>query len=111
MATRIVVSLTVVLAIVLVFVPNSDAGGILPLLLVVLGLVYAGLAVNIEDATDVAAYLVLAVAGGAAAQADVLNLIPGVGDHLDAIFGHISTALYAGVFTVIATWALKRIKG
>ena len=39
MATRIIVSLTIVLASVLALVPNADASGILPLLLVVLGLV------------------------------------------------------------------------
>ena len=111
MATRIIVSLTIVLAIVLALVPNADARGILPLLLVVLGLVYAGLQVNVEDATDAVAYLVLAVAVAATAQADVLNHIPEVGGHLDAILGHISTALYAGVVTVLAVWALKRIKG
>ncbi len=111
MATRVIVSLTIVLAIVLELVPNSDVGGILPLLLVALGLVYAGLQVNVEDATDAAAYLVLAIAAGAATQADVLNHIPAIGGHLDAILGHISTALYAGVFAVLALWALKRIKG
>ena len=78
MATRIIVSLTIVLAIVLALVPNADASGILPLLLVVLGLVYAGLQVNVEDATDAVAYLVLAVAVDAAAQADVLNTSPGL---------------------------------
>ncbi len=71
MATRIIVSLTIVLASVLALVPNADASGILPLLLVVLGLVYAGIQVNVEAATDAVAYLVLAGAVAAAAPADV----------------------------------------
>ena len=43
MATRIIVSLAIVVAMVLTLAPNSDVGGTLSLLLVVLGAVYAGL--------------------------------------------------------------------
>lgn len=111
MATRVIVSLGIVVAIVLTLVPNADAGGILPLVLVLLGFAYAGLEVSVGDATDTAAYLVLAIAGGAAAQADVLSHIPGIGAHLDAILDHLTTALYAGVAAVLAMRAFKRIKG
>ena len=43
MATRIIVSLAIVVAMVLTLAPNSDVGGTLSLLLVVLGAVYAGM--------------------------------------------------------------------
>ncbi len=108
MASRIIVGLGLVLAIVLAVVPNADMGGMLSLLLVVLGLVYGGVAIDAEDAT---AYLVVAVAVGAAAHADVLNHIPAVGGYLDAIVGHASTLLYSGVVTVLAMRTLNRIKG
>ena len=42
MATRIIVSLAIVVTMVLTLAPNSDVGGTLSLLLVVLGAVYAG---------------------------------------------------------------------
>lgn len=109
MASRIIVGLGLVLAIVLAVAPNADAGGSLSLLLVLLGLVYGGVAIDAEDAT---AYLVVAVAVGAAAHADVLNHIPfGIGGYLDAIVGHASTLLYSGVVTVLAVRTLNRIKG
>jgi hypothetical protein len=111
MVARIIVGLTIVLAIVLTLVPNSEAGGIIPLVLVLLGLLYACLEVDVEDATDTTTYLVYAIAAGAAAQADVLNHIHSVGGHLDTILGHITTALYAGVVTVIVRRSFKRIRG
>ncbi len=107
MATRIIVGLVVLLAIVQALVPNAPAGILVPLL-VILGLAYAAIAVNAEDATAV---LVVAVAVGAAANADVLNHIPAIGVHLDAIVGHISTALYSGVITVLAVRTVNRLKG
>lgn len=107
MATRIIVGLVVLLAIVQAVVPNAPADVLVPLL-VILGLAYAAIAINAEDAT---AFLVVAVAVGASANADVLNHIPAVGGHLDAIVGHISTALYSGVATVLAVRTVNRLKG
>ena len=78
------------------------------LLMVVVGIVYAALTVDAEDAT---AFLVVALAVGAAAGAAVLGHIPAVGAQLDGALGALSTALYAGVATVAATRILNRLKG
>lgn len=106
MATRIIVGLIVLIALVQ-GLASVDSKGILPFALVVLGLIYAAVAVEAEDATG---YLAVAIAVGAAAQADVLNSILGIGSHLDAIVDQISTALYAGVVTVLAQRIINRLK-
>ena len=106
MATRSIVGLIVLIALVQ-GLASVDSKGILPFALVVLGLIYAAVAVEAEDATG---YLAVAIAVGAAAQADVLNGILGIGSHLDAIVDQISTALYAGVVTVLSKRAINRLK-
>ena len=106
MATRIIVGLIVLIALVQ-GLASVDSKGILPFALVVLGLIYAAVAVEAEDATG---YLAVAIAVGAAAQADVLNGILGIGSYLDAIVDQISTALYAGVVTVLSKRAINRLK-
>ncbi len=108
MASRIIVVLVTILAIVQGLLPDAIPGGLVPLALVVLGLLYARVAVDAEDAT---AYLVVALGVGAAAGADVLSNIPAIGESLDAIVDPISTALYAGVITIIVTRGVNRIKG
>ena len=105
MATRIIVGLIALVALVQ-GLANVDSKGILPLALVVLGLIYAAVAIDAEDATG---FLALAIAVGAASQADVLNNIHEIGEYLDAIVDQISTALYAGVVTVIVRWILNRL--
>ena len=57
------------------------------------------------------AYLVLTLAVGATAGADVLSHIQVIGGSLDAIVDQVSTSLYAGVVTVLAKRALKLVKG
>ena len=108
MAIRIIVGLVVLLAILQSLAADAVPGGIVPLALVVLGLAYAAVAIDAEDAT---AYLVVALAVGAAAGADVLSHIQVIGGPLDAIVDQISTALYAGVITVLAKRTLNRLKG
>ena len=105
---RIIVALVVLVAIVQGLSADLVPEGILPLALVVLGLVYAAIAIDAEDAT---AYLVVALAVGAASGADVLNNIHAIGGHLDAIVDQVSTALYAGVITVLVKRTLNRLKG
>ena len=56
-------------------------------------------------------YLVLTLAVGATAGADVLSHIPVIGGPLDAIGDQVSTFLYAGVVTVLAKRALNLVKG
>ena len=107
MVIRIIVGLAGLLVIVQGLAANAVPAGIVPLALVVLGLVY-GLAIDAEDAT---AYLVLTLAVGATAGADVLSHIPVIGGPLDAIVDQVSTFLYAGVVTVLAKRALNLVKG
>ncbi len=106
MVIRIIVGLIVALAIIQGLAADAIPEGILPIVLVVLGLVYGLLAVDAEDATS---YLVIAFAVGAAAGADVLSNIPAAGEKLDAIVDPISTALYAGVIAVLARLIYNRI--
>ena len=108
MANRIIVGLVVLLAILQGLAPDAVPGGLVPLALVVLGLVYAAVAIDAEDAT---AYLVVTLAVGAAAGANVLSHIQVIGGPLDAILDQVSTALYAGVITVLATRTFNRLKG
>ena len=108
MASRIIVGLVVILAILQGLAPDAVPGGLVPLALVVLGLAYAAVAIDAEDAT---AYLVVTLAVGAAAGADVLSHIQVIGGPLDAILDQVSTALYAGVVTVLAKRTLNRLKG
>ena len=108
MASRTIIVLVIILAIVQALVPDAIPGGLVPLALVILGLLYAIVAVDAEDAT---AYLVVAIAVGAAAGADVLSNIPGIGESLDAIVDPIATALYAGVIAILVERGLNRIKG
>ena len=108
MVIRIIVGLVLLLAILQGLAADAVPGGIVPLALVVLGLAYAAVAIDAEEAT---AYLVVALAVGAAAGADVLSHIQVIGGPLDAIVDQISTALYAGVITVLAKRTLNRLKG
>lgn len=107
MASRNIIVLVIILAIVQALAPDAIPGGLVPLALVILGLLYAIVAVDAEDST---AYLVVAIAVGAAAGADVLSNIPGIGEKLDAIVDPISTALYAGVIAILVERGLNRIK-
>jgi hypothetical protein len=108
MASRNIIVLVIILAIVQALAPDAIPGGLAPLALVILGLLYAIVAVDAEDST---AYLVVAIAVGAAAGADVLSNIPGIGTHLDAIVDPISTALYAGVITILVKAIINHLKG
>ena len=105
MATRVISGLVVLLAVVAAFVPDLPEG-IVPLLLVVLGLVHA--AMSGEDASSL---LVVAIAVGAAAGSGVLNNIPAIGGYLNSIVGSLSTALYAGVVTVLGMRVFNELKG
>ncbi len=108
MATRVIIGLILLSAIVLAVAPDAIPGNALSILLVLLGLAYAYVAIDAEDAT---AYLVVAVAVGAAADSDVLNTIPAIGMYLDGILGGLSTALYASVATIAAIRLTNRLKG
>ncbi len=108
MATRAIIGLILLAAIVLAVAPEAIPGNALTILLVVLGLAWAYVAIDPEDAT---AYLVVVLAVGAAAESEVLNAIPAVGMYLNGILGGLSTALYASVATIAALRIANRIKG
>ena len=106
MATRILVGLITLAAIVQGLAADS-VGDFMPLILVILGLVYGAMAVDAEDAT---AYLVVTLAVGGAAGTGVLTNIPAVGDHLNAILGNVSVALFSGAVTILCKRAINRVK-
>ena len=108
MATRVIVGLTLLAAIVLAVAPDAIPGNALSILLVLLGLAYAYVAIDAEDAT---AYLVVVLAVGAAGGGDVLNHIPAVGMYLDGILDGLSTALYSSVATIAALRIVNRLQG
>ena len=108
MVIRIIVGLIVILAIIQGLAADAIPEGILPIVMVVLGLVYGWMAVDAEDATS---FLVVALAVGAAAGADVLSNIQVIGEHLDAIVDPITIALYAGVITVFTKRVINRLTG
>ncbi len=108
MAVRIIIGLITLLAIVEGLAPNAIPTEIVALLLAILGLVYAAMAIDAEDAT---AYLVVTLAVGGAATMDVMSHIHVVGSYLDAIVDQASIALFAGVITILAVRVLNRLKG
>ena len=79
-----------------------------PLLLVIIGIVWAVMNTDAEDATG---SLVLAIAVGGMTASGVLHHIPALGVGLNMAMGGLSTALWAGVATVAATRVFNRIKG
>lgn len=108
MATRVIVGLTALVAIVLAVAPDANAGNALTIVLVLLGLAYPAVAINAEDATS---FFVVVLTVGAAAEADVLSNIPAVGVYLDGILDGLSTSLYAAVASVMAVRLTNRVKG
>ena len=108
MASRIIVSLIAALAVIQALTPDAIPAGLVSLALVILGLAYAVVAVGADDETS---YLIVALAVGAAAGADALSGIPQLGAHLDAIVDPISTALYAGVITILVKGIINHLKG
>jgi hypothetical protein len=108
MAVKIIVGLAALVAIVLAVAPDANTGGILSMALVALGVAYAVMNVNAEDATG---FLALVIASGVAAQADVLSVIPAVGAQLDAVIDGLVTALNSGAIAVLVVWVINRLKG
>jgi hypothetical protein len=108
MANKIIVGLIALLAIVQGLAGDAVPEGIVPLLIVLLGLVYGWMSVDADDATG---FLVLALAVGAASGADVLGHIQVIGGPLDAIVDQVGTALYAGVMSVLGKGLLNILKG
>ena len=107
--TRIVIGLIVLCAIIEGVAPGTVPSNLLPLALVILGLVYGWTAV---DAEDPVAYMAVTIAVGLAAEtAEVLQIIPAIGGYLDGIIDQVTTALYAGVISVLVARTMNRLKG
>jgi len=108
MLNKILVGLTLILSIIQGLAGDMIGGGALLLIvLVIIGIVYGISAVDAEDATD---YLVVTIAVGAVAGADVLSHIPLIGAHLDAILDPASVALYASVASILGARTVNRLK-
>ncbi len=107
MATKVIVGLAVLAALVEGLAPGIVPNALLPLALVILGLAYAYMVIDAEDAT---AYLVVAVAAAAAAGADVLGNVHVIGGYLDAILDQLVVALLSGVVTVVVVRTINRLK-
>ena len=114
--TRIVVGLILLAAIIEGLAPGAVPMDLLPLALVVLGLVYGWTAV---DADDPGTYLLVTLAVAVAATMPdmgggddgVLQLIPAVGGHLDAILDQAVSALLAGVVSVFVQRSVSQLQG
>ena len=106
MAHRVIVGLIALAAV----IEGVAAGAVplLPLALVILGLVWGWMGVDAEDPTT---YLAVAIGVGLAAGSDALTNIPAIGTALDGILGQASTALYAGVASVLVGRTWNRVKG
>ena len=103
MATKIIVGLIVIAAVVEGLWAGGIPQGILPLALVVLGIAYGFVWLDAEDATG---YLAVAIAVWAASSANVLDHIHYIGTHLDSILDQVNVALLGAVVAilVIRTW-------
>jgi hypothetical protein len=108
MATRVIVGLIALLAIVQGLAGAMMPAGIMMLLIVLLGIIYGFMGVDAENATD---FLVVTIAVGAAAGADVLSNIPQIGMYLDAMLDPASSALYASVVSILIVRTVNRLKG
>ena len=122
MVNRILVGVGALIALAMGFAP-----GVVPqaeLLMVLIGIVYAAMNIDAEDAT---AFLVVAIAVGLASgdhmmlghemddhmmhHHGVLTHLPAIGAQLNGALGALSISLYAGVATIAATRVFNRIKG
>ena len=108
MATRVIVGLIALLAIVQGLAGAMMPAGIMMLVIVLLGIIYGFMGVDAENATD---FLVVTIAVGAAAGADVLSNIPQIGMYLDAMLDPASSALYASVVSILIVRTVNRLKG
>ena len=66
--------------------------------IVLLGLIYGGVAINSENARD---YLILVVTVSMASMGDVLSHIPFIGVYMDAVLDNVMTGLQASTVVVL----------
>lgn len=107
MATKVLLVLALIAAILEGLWSGLVPQNLLPLALVVIGLIYAGMTIDPEDA---GAYLIVVIAFGAASASDVLGHIHVIGGYLDAIMDQLVVAAYAGVFSVVSLRIWSRLR-
>ena len=109
MLRRVLVGVMVLLVLVQGLGPDMIGGGVVPLLLVLCGLAYGVLATDAENPT---VYLVVVLAVGAAAGAEVLSKIHilELGQYLDSILMAATLPLYASVATILCIRTYNRVK-
>lgn len=108
MEMRIIFGLGAIAAIIEGLAPGMVPMGLLPLVLVILGLAYGFMCLEAEDAVM---FVAAAIGLGAASQADVLSNIHVIGDYLDAIMDQLVLLYYGSIMAIIATRVYTRIKG
>lgn len=108
MENRIIFGLGAVVAIIEGLMPGMVPMGLLPLVLVILGLAYGVMSLDAEDATM---FVAVAIGLGMATQANVLSNIHVIGDYLDAITDQLVLLYYGGIVSIVATRVYTRIKG
>lgn len=108
MEMRIIFGLGALAAIIEGLAPGVVPMGLLPLVLVVLGLAYGFMTLDAEDSTM---FVAVAIGVGVASQADVLTHIQFVGNYLDAIMDQLSLLYLSSIMAIVATRVYTRIKG
>ena len=108
--TQVVAGLAAIAAVVEGLAAGVVPMNLLPLLLVLLGLIFAPMEVDVGD-VSATRFLVVAIAAGAADAADVLAHIPAVGSHLDSILSQYTNALYGGTVGIVTMRLVNGLKG
>ena len=105
MATRLTYSLGLLAAIIEGLAPGAVPGGLLPLVIVLLGIAYA--VINI-DANSPQAFLTTALVIFVAGDANVLTSIHVIGAYLDAIVDQVTIMYLAGGVGILGVraWSL-----
>ncbi len=99
MFVKVITAMGLLLSLAHAVVPDLLPTGFALAGIVVLGLIYGGVAINSENARD---YLILVVTVSAAAMADVLAHIPFIGLYMDAVLDNVMTGLQASTVVVLA---------
>lgn len=105
MLIKIVSVLALALALVGAVAPDPVPAYVIPAI-VVLGLIYGGIAIDAENATD---YLVVVLVVSAAAMTEVLLHLPFIGVYMNAMLHNVATGLLASGVTVLAGRMMHRL--
>ena len=108
MEMRIIFGLGALAAIVEGLAPGVVPMGLLPLVLVVLGLAYGFMTLDAEDSTM---FVAVAVGLHFASDANVLSHIHFIGNYLDAIIDQLKLLYLSTVVAIVATRVYTRVKG